>query len=117
MQTGVDKCESCGNEKAVTQEIHLCDIHNDLRMQGKLDGGKLLLAHRLHVAGGLKSMAKAERDQTLELVLGVADPGSIQRVWASDASGVSLLERTDSERLTAQLQKTLTPKAANGEAK
>lgn len=107
MQIGVEKCESCGTEKVQTENVHLCDVHNDLRMQGKLDGGKLLLASRLHRNGGMKGMNAAERSQTVQLVLGLADPESATRVWASDQSGVHLLERTESEKLTRTLQHSL----------
>jgi hypothetical protein len=107
VQTGVERCDSCGTEKVQTAEFHLCDTHNDLRMQGKLDGAKLLLASRLHSNGGMKGMSAAEREQTVQLVLGLADPESATRVWASDQSGVRLLERTESEKLTRDMQRTL----------
>jgi hypothetical protein len=111
IQTGVQTCDSCGSQVANTEQIHLCDLHNDLRMQGKLDGAKLLLAHRLHSSGGLKGLSTAERDSTLDLVLGIADPESVQRVWASDETGVRLLERTEQEKLTNQLQRQLRKEA------
>lgn len=104
MQREVKVCETCGTEKVTTQEVHLCDLHNDLRMQGVIDGRLLLVAAIAHQSGALSA---DEHKDTVAMLFGSPDIETAERVFASDQSGVRMLDDSERKRATKQLRDSL----------
>jgi hypothetical protein len=107
LQTGVEECGECHTQVVKTHEVRLCDVHNDLRMQGAIDGKVLLLASMMHASGALKALPPEERDSTLAFVFSPGDGENVERVFASDESGVRMLNDKERDTATKALRASL----------
>lgn len=116
LQRGVTTCDACGTQVTKTITVPLCDMHNDLRMQGIVNGTSLLLAAMSHNSGALAAMPDEDRLSTIEFVFSHPDPENAERIFASDASGVRMLSEDERAAASSAMRQRLVRQPAAPQA-